>query len=634
MPIGEGRARVPSVLTNFPAYQAEDTLVKSETVTMVYDWRDKESECYQLYVEEQRSLDEVMDWMKENRDFNPSKRAYQTQFKRWGFPSKQNPAHKNAPLVARTKQLWEQNTTQKEMLRVLNADGFRITERELMRLRARYKWLLRMPNGMKNAEKDATVGAESLDDDFPQDAEQAVVTGDSSLTSDLRDEDSTAGNVVRGDATPDLDPLAEAQRQQRREQLQTESAERWAARKRRRRTRTWAGMPADPPGPPRFPSETTLDEAKAILGLDHVLYRQVRVQFQDICEQDDIAKKTIAGPQKWQAAKEKLIHGNTHLHGVFFDDISRLDQKYLSLDVLCTDVTKRMRTAGKKLTLAEAKNIIGVNPDESRRMRETFYNILKADHFTSKLETGDEHWSELKQQWIDKSDIVQRVLARGNKDSAYDTKCRALEVICRDVMKRLRDDQSRRNASRKTQGHDETAPEEPLVDSQQNSHDSVSGMVGSTSPSQTVAQMPTSDLQIDPSLLLAASDPSMTADIQAHEALQYASANDQSNPFAPQHGPIPVYFRLNPLSQTEHLQQPIKQVWLSTLLSGSIEELKVLAVKDLPYTVVVRIEGLVPDLNGNDIPYVLDREDELGAYLAHITGGKATFSVTIAPAPA
>ena len=38
---------------------------------MMYDWRDKERECYKLYVEEQRSLEEVMEWMKENKDFNP-----------------------------------------------------------------------------------------------------------------------------------------------------------------------------------------------------------------------------------------------------------------------------------------------------------------------------------------------------------------------------------------------------------------------------------------------------------------------------------------------------------------------------------------------------------------------------------
>ncbi len=77
------------------------------------------------------------------------------------FPSKQNPAHKNLELVERVKQLWERNTTQREMLRILNEeDGFEIKERELMRVRAKNRWLLRVPNGMKprkqNLEMDVT----------------------------------------------------------------------------------------------------------------------------------------------------------------------------------------------------------------------------------------------------------------------------------------------------------------------------------------------------------------------------------------------------------------------------------------------------------------------------------------------
>lgn len=32
---------------------------------MVYDWDDKESECYRLYVEERKSLDEVIDYFKQ-----------------------------------------------------------------------------------------------------------------------------------------------------------------------------------------------------------------------------------------------------------------------------------------------------------------------------------------------------------------------------------------------------------------------------------------------------------------------------------------------------------------------------------------------------------------------------------------
>ncbi len=72
------------------------------------------------------------------------------------FPSKQNPAHKNAELVERVKQLWERNTSQREMLRILNEeDGFDIKERELMRVRAKNRWLLRVPNGMKTRKRDS-----------------------------------------------------------------------------------------------------------------------------------------------------------------------------------------------------------------------------------------------------------------------------------------------------------------------------------------------------------------------------------------------------------------------------------------------------------------------------------------------
>ncbi|KAL5378160.1 hypothetical protein DPSP01_009271 [Paraphaeosphaeria sporulosa] len=47
---------------------------------MVYNWGDKEAECYQLYVRERRSLREVAAYWKQ-RGFTPSKRAFQTQFK-------------------------------------------------------------------------------------------------------------------------------------------------------------------------------------------------------------------------------------------------------------------------------------------------------------------------------------------------------------------------------------------------------------------------------------------------------------------------------------------------------------------------------------------------------------------------
>ncbi|KAL9089242.1 MAG: hypothetical protein Q9165_005810 [Trypethelium subeluteriae] len=585
---------------------------------MVYEWRDKEAECYRLYVDEQRSLDEVMEWMKEQRGFSPSK---------------QNPAHKNAALVSRTKELWEQNATQKEMLRILRAEGFRIKERELMRLRARHKWLLRTPNGMRNAAQTSIIPAESTEEASLQQVEQALLE-ENELTTNAQMVDTMDTMVevpIEKERTPDLDPQVEADRQERRERMQAESAERWATRKRRRRTRGWAGMPADPPGPPRFPSETTLDEAKAFLKLDNAQYRQARIQFRDICEQEGIVKKKIAGSEKWQAAKDRLIHENAHLHTVFFDDVTNLDQKYLSLDVLCIDVTKRMRTAEHKITLADAKNIIGINPDESRQIREAFYNILKADHFTSKLETGGEHWSNLKQRWIDSSDIVQRVLARGTEDPEHERKGKALEIICRDVTKRLRDDQNARGSSQKKQ-HDEGAiPQPDLSRTGQASSQPASTPTKPNSTRRNTTNRSSSDLQIDPSLLLAANDSSVTTESQDRRTLQSANPTYPNNPYAPHNGPFPIFFRLNPLSQTAHLGQPVKQVWLASLTSGSIQELRYLAVKNFPHSAIDRIEGLVGDANGTNIPYVLDRDDELGAYLAHTTGGKTVFSVTIAP---
>ena len=67
------------------------------------------------------------------------------------------------------------------------------------------------------------------------------------------------------------------------------------------------------------------------------------------------------------------------------------------MDVICTDVTKRMRTMQLKMTIAEAKTILGSNPEESRTIRQEFVNVLKEDHFTSKTEAGQEHWEELKE---------------------------------------------------------------------------------------------------------------------------------------------------------------------------------------------------------------------------------------------
>ena len=502
------------------------------------------------------------------------------------------------------------------MLRILNEeDGFDIKERELMRVRAKNRWLLRVPNGMKSNANGSSARREDANSAL-QELDQALYPRDG--TQSATDSSSKEVMIPRAHS-PELSPEVITKRKERLEKLQAESAERWATRKRRRRTRGWAGLPADPPGPPRFPSETTIDESKQFLNLDAELYRQVRDHFQRICEDSGVIKKTLAGPDRWQAVKERLIQESLHLQSVFLGDNTQLDMKTLALDVVCTDVTKRMRTLERRMTIAEAKNVLGINPEESRQIRNAFYQTLKSDHFTSKLEAGDEHWKELKEQWVGGSELLQSILAPGEADAQHNSKVKAMEVLCRDVMKRLRDDQTKRDPSRR-----KSLP----VNS------GISNGI-STLASQALASAPATrndymDLQIDPSLLLAAAnDPSLTMGQQQHYQQQQQSPTSGAfaSPSA-HHGSsmtIPVYFRLSPLSQI----QLSTKLWLGTLTSGSVNELRQLAVSKHPEATLVRIEGVVRESNGNEVSFEIDEDDELGAYFAHVNGGKATFVVQL-----
>lgn len=475
----------------------------------------------------------------------------------------------------------------------------------------------------------------------------------------------TPGPALR-ESSPEPDPETLRKRKERLEKLQQESDERWRSRKRRRRMRGYAGLPADPAGPPRFPSETTIDESKAYLNLDNEMYRQLRDQFQTLCEEEGVIKKTIAGPDKWQQVKDRLIAENEHLQEQFADDpVDKPDgQKALSLDVICTDVTKRMRTMERRMTIAEAKNIIGVNPEESRQIRGEFYDILRADRITSKLETGDEHWQELKERWMAGSAILQRILAPGDADPQHQKRLKALEVLCRDVMKRLRDDQTKRDPSRKKQVNTGPGPgpappramQTPAGSSRRSQSAHTSPMKSTptayapTTPTPTTSAVPevtsATDLQIDPSLLLAANDlagqhqesplyNNSQAMHQQHEYSGMGSGQHQQHAreynYAPAYPdpsptPIPVYFRLHPHSQI----QSDPRLWLGALTSGTMEELRALATRAHPGSSVVRIEGVVKGQDFKEVNYPIDDNEELGGYLAHMSAGKVTFAVQLA----
>jgi hypothetical protein len=671
---------------------------------MVYDWENKEDICYRMYIEEKKSLEEIMDFMKEHHKFAPrsvdaarrtspyktisssvltlqSKRAFQTQFKRWDFPSKQNPAHKNAALVQRVKELWDCNTSQREMLRTLNEEGFDIKERELMRVRAKNRWLLRVPNGMKSKKRDS-------DQDVINQLQQALYPDGQMADAEAEDEPmedmsmpATSSRQTRAESPP-LSPEVMKKRQERLAKLEAESAERWATRKRRRRTRGWAGLPADPPGPPRFPSETTIDESKAYLSLDNRLYRDIRGRFQRICEEADIIKKTIAGPERWEAAKDRLVQESPHLQSVFWANEDNQEAKKLALDVVCSDVTKRMRTLERRMTIAEAKNALGVNPEESRQLRNAFYQVLKGDHFTSKLEAGEEHWKELKAQWINGSDLLQSILAPGDADPQHAEKVKAMEVLCRDVMKRLRDDQTKRDPTRKkkfdsnftapdptmnpfeapTAFQPAPQPDEALIRAAalaqaQNQLQSQVQQTRGQQPrtqnrsqaqarqaqvqvhqqvqSQNQVMLDHNNMQIDPSLLLAAAnDPSLiTRGMQnSYPEQQYAdqqyAAQAAQAAFPPSPSSMAVYFRLHPASEV----QSQARLWVSTLSSVSLNEVRQLACVKFPGTIALRVEGVIKPPNGAEMFLPIDQDEELEAYLSAINGVKPTFSVQLVSA--
>ncbi|OAG00768.1 uncharacterized protein CC84DRAFT_1168005 [Paraphaeosphaeria sporulosa] len=651
---------------------------------MVYNWGDKEAECYQLYVRERRSLREVAAYWKQ-RGFTPSKRAFQTQFKRWCFPSKQSPAYKNPMLIARVKELWEKNTTQKDMLDVLQVEGFQISDRELVRLRSRFGWFLRENKGRKGDHDESTLqkrkGSRSvrmMADDMIDQLAAAILAGasgeeDSDEEPGEREKRENEGSPARPEVTLPLpsDPLDSAEalrRQLRQQQLQTESDEKWRARKRRRRTRGWAGLPADAPGePPRFPSETTLDESKAYLGLDNRLYAQIRDDFQAICRSESIFKKTVAGPEKWAELLQRLVRESPHLENVFHEQAETLQQidalwkpknyKTLSLDVICQDVTKRLRHLETRMTLSEAKNALNLNPTQTREVKHAFHKILKEDRFASKFEAGGERWNQLKQRWVDRSEPLKTVITPYDGGKAeHAQRLRAVEVLARDVMKRLRAEITRvekeqageaSRAAHRGPGPGPAPPSAPVqnkairntvagntslrlrrpanFDSQQNGHD-----LGHTAVPQIELD---ADLQIDPSLLLAASDailprpPALHHPTHDHHGdIPSAYAHTPTNntfPALPAPTPTPspllIYFRLHPHSVTP---LPHKTVWLSIVMTPTLEEVRRLAVREHPGSEVVALEGVV-GTNGGDgeVCVRIDNDAELGAYLGHASAG-------------
>lgn len=580
------------------------------------------------------------------------------------------------------------------MVDTLQDEGYQINDRELIRLRLRLKLLLResVPRPRRRQTDDGStqkkpkrkkakiLPGKGLINQLGN-AILAESSGSSESSESSEDEEATYITIGSENAEdvqstqpapepPSLDPEESLRRQLRQEQLQRESDEKWRTRKRRRRTRGWAGLPADTPGePPRFPSETTIDEAKAYLGLDNSMYRRLRERFQEICEGEGVVKKTAAGPERWTQLVQQLIQEDAHLVSVFLqaepevfkqsnDALFRpKGQRALSIDVICMDVTKRLRTMETRMTLADAKNVLGLNPEQTRQVRAAYIAKLKTARFSNKYEAGEEQWTQLKTTWVHESEHLTRALAQGEADPGYARKLRAVEVIARDVMKRQQQDKLNKDPSKKKKQLHQgpgPGPAPPVVAPQperrRQSAVSEHNAAMYTGQPHLLAQSPSSDLQIDPSLLLAASDAAILPSLAYHQTEHLQSVRSQgpiphhtpnhhySHNYYPaassQHSqPMPIYFRLHHLSATPF---PSKTVWLSILHTQTVNEINNLVMREHPGTVVLKVEGLVVyrhDQGEREIVVEVSDDEELAAYLGHVksTGqGKATFVVQAA----
>lgn len=379
-------------------------------------------------------MDKMQEYQPLTNDLSSDRSLY-FQMRKWKFPGKCNRVPADEQLVTRIKQLWENNLTAKDMLQTLNDEGFECSEQDVTRVRHKNGLKLRLER-TSTIQKARAARKASKQKESGGDHEPGADYDDPGSNTPAYNDPYDASSMTPGGTY--LDP-SEDINEQRRRMLAADVEEKRLTKKRRRWTRPHAGLPADPPGPPRFPSEMTLTECQGVLSMEKAVYLDVRAKFKRICEEQGIIKKTISGPEKWEAAKHQLVRETMHLRGVFWDP-DNMDLKKLALDLICCDVTKSMRAAANNMSLPHARSILGLNPQQSREVRLAFQAIMREVQFVSKRLLGDEEWNNLKQRWIAQTPIMQNIaMSLDATDPSYSQKTKAIEWVSRDAMRRYLD---------------------------------------------------------------------------------------------------------------------------------------------------------------------------------------------------
>ena len=202
---------------------------------------------------------------------------------------------------------------------------------------------------------------------------------------------------------------------------------------------------------PRYPSEMTLDAVKTLLNLEHDTYRTVRDSFEEICVAKNIARKK--GCNTWQTAKDSLIAITPALYSLFNVTINPApgsftqaaaavptDQQNQALDILCMDVTKQIRNRSVRVSVAESKKVLGLDPARVTTARTALTQRLIANDFVSRTESG-EHWKVIRDEWIAEQGLRTDINAM-----------KAADVLCADVMKRFNETRTKLSRRIRTVG--------------------------------------------------------------------------------------------------------------------------------------------------------------------------------------
>ncbi|KAH9818150.1 Clr5 domain [Teratosphaeria destructans] len=568
-----------------------------------YDWDDKKDICYQLYVEQKKSPPEIVRYFANHfgvpESEIPSARLFRRQFlEKWNFPRriKRLTPDEEALVVERIKQLWEQNLRVREIKETLEDEGWGLRPLEFRRLRLQNDFKRREGNqGAKRGTSEDESGSSNKRrrGESQQQMPPNNVYGMDPAMGATNGFDAGANALMALHSRQDYGWTAQNQTQyiQHVAQPQGDYDQAPAKRNSKKKTRGRAQLPADiPSAESRFNSETTLTECKDCLRLDNDMYMAIRSDFEQICVEHDVERKKAAlDSGLWQQVKDQLVRENMHLSALMHPLQPDLEKKAVALDNICCDVTKRMRVMNKgKLRLAEANNLLGLNPRISKQVRGLFQDILARGNYTNRQECGEEHWTEMRNEWHAMSPILTQAVA----DSLVNPrKMKAIDLLGREAVKRYTDDKTKAELQLQN-GHAPGKPPKPK------------GPPRAVPPKRVPPPKepkprgrPRKD-NVDPQL-----DPAL------------AALDD----------PIPVDFRLGPDS---HIVGYHPRIWHGELKQRSVQALHQAARSRAGAANVTSVQGILKNGEGMEVVHTVVENEDLDGYL-NAAGDVPTFVVVL-----